>query len=197
MSKYEIEKEIKYILYYLQENSFWMDKKEVMDLYRKYLYLESRISTNNLSFKTDKDKYKCGNCYCYALGFTTPDIFNDVFVKFDDKMIGHNIGFVSDTVIDVSNSHDLMFGFENDMAYLGIKCYDSEIDKPNSHNGYKVSLYRGFDDFHFTRQNSDGSWSHKVGYEPIVIKCTDPFNVLDYEIVHTYEIVKPVVRRLI
>ncbi len=197
MNRYEIKKEIEYILSYLSHNSFWMNKKDVMNLYRRYLYLESRVSTNSPSFKDDKDMYKCGNCYCYALGFKTPNIFNDVFVKFDDKMIGHNIGFVSDTVIDISNSRDLMFGFENDMSYLGIKYYDSEILKPNIHNGYKVSLYRGFEDFHFTRQNKDGSWSHKIGYEPIVIKCSDPADVLDYEIIHTYEVVKPVVRRLI
>lgn len=55
-----------------------------------------------------------------------------------------------------------MFGFETDMGYLRIKCFDSEVDRPNLHNGYKVSLYRGSKDFHFTKQNSDGSWSHKV-----------------------------------
>lgn len=197
MNKISINREINNLLRFLNNNKDSISKIELMKLYRRYLYLSSRVSTNNPLYKNDKDNYKEGNCYCYALGFITPSIFNDIFARFDEKMIRHNIGFISDTFIDINSSSDLMFGFENDLSYLGIKYYNSNIESDNNHNGYKVSLYRGFDDFHFVRQNIDGSWSHKIGYEPIVIKCTDPRNVLDYELLNTYEIVKPVVRRFI
>lgn len=196
MNEFDIRREMDNIINFIKDNFSSISEDEVKELYKRYIYLESRVSTNSPSFKDDKDKYIYGNCYCYALGFTTPDVFSDVYGRFKKKMMTHNIGFISGNIIDVLSPDDLMFGFEIDMSYLGIKHFDSEVDKPNLHNGYKVSLYRGFKDFHFTRQNNDGSWSHKVGYEPIVIKCTDPLQVLDYEIIHTYEIVKPLVRRL-
>lgn len=194
MNEFDVRKEMKSIINFIKDNLFSISEDEVIELYRRYLYLESRVSTNSPSFKDDKGNYRYGNCYCYALGFTTPDVFSDVYGRFKKKMMTHNIGFISGNTIDVSDPDDLMFGFEIDMGYLRIKCFDSEVDKPNMHNGYKVSLYRGFKDFHFTRQNIDGSWSHKVGYRPIITKC-NPFDVSDYDIIHTYEIVKPLVRR--
>lgn len=197
MNEFDVRKEMDNIINFIKDNFSSISEEEVIELYRRYLYLESRISTNSPSFKGDKEKYRCGNCYYYALGFTTPDVFSDVYGRFKKKMMTHNIGFISGNTIDVSDPDDLMYGFEIDMGYLRIKCFDSEVDKPNQHNGYKVSLYRGFKDFHFTRQNSDGSWSHKLGYTSTIekVEMLQERVLGRYDYVKTLEIAKPVIMK--
>ena len=59
-------------------------------------------------------------------------------------------------------------------------------------------------DYHFVRQNSDGSWSSKLGYEECIVKSDNPLNYLNdniydvstnYEYVKTLELVKPSIKR--
>ena len=68
---------------------------------------------------------------------------------------------------------------------------------PNEHGGYKISLYESSDDFHFIRQNEDGTWSHKLGYSDLVERIDNPSKYLfdEYECIKTLEIVKPVLRK--
>ena len=78
------------------------------------------------------------------------------------------------------------------------KCFNPVQFAPIS--GFTTSIvydyYLSFNDFHFLRQNSDGSWSHKVGY----LNRLDKFDTLpnivngNYELIKVLEIVKPKVR---
>ena len=128
---------------------------EVLKIYREYLKLSMKISFNSPSFIEDKDDYKNGNCYCYAMGFNTPRIIGKKYFESCSRTLRHNVGFI--------------------------------------HGGYKIALFRSYYDFHFVRENSDSTWSHKKGYCNQIIRLEKLPIILDrdYDYVKTYEIVKP------
>lgn len=190
-------KEIRNILDYLRVNSESLTTEEIKKLYIRYLYLSTKVSTNNPKYKDFDMDYDGGNCYCYALGFLTPKEFNDPYRRITTKHMSHNIGFISDNYTDISCKDEIVENFLLDLDCLGIKHFETSVNDKNRHGGYKVSLYNCYDDFHFSRQNVDGSWSQKFGYTNTILKCSDPLDNLYYRYIATFEIVKPVVRRLI
>lgn len=190
-------KEIRNILDYLKVNSESLTVEEIRKLYIRYLYLSTKISTNNPKFKDFDMDYAGGNCYCYALGFLTPEEFNVPYHKITSKHMSHNIGFISGNITDIDSKEEIVEIFLLDLDYLGIKHFETDVNGKNRHGGYKVSLYNCYDDFHFSRQNKDGSWSQKIGYTSTILKCSDPLDNLYYRYITTFEIVKPVIKRLI
>ncbi len=190
-------KEIRNILDYLKVNSESLTVEEIRKLYIRYLYLSTKISTNNPKFKDFDMDYAGGNCYCYALGFLTPEEFNVPYHKITSKHMSHNIGFISGNITDIDSKEEIVEIFLLDLDYLGIKHFETDVNGKNRHDGYKVSLYNCYDDFHFSRQNKDGSWSQKIGYTSTILKCSDPLDNLYYRYITTFEIVKPVIKRLI
>lgn len=190
-------KEIRDILNYLRNNSENLTIEEIKKLYIRYLYLLTRVGISNPKYNDFDMDYDGGNCYCYALGFLTPEEFNIPYQRITSKPMSHNIGFISDNHTDISSKEDIVKNFLLDLDYLGIKHFETKVNAKNRYGGYKVSLYNTYDDFHFSRQNIDGSWSHKIGYTSPILKCSDPLDNLYYNYITTFEIVKPVIRRLI
>ncbi len=189
--------EIRNILDYLRVNSDSLTMDEIRKLYIRYLYLSTKVSTNNPKYKDFDVDYSDGNCYCYALGFLTPEEFNIPYHRITSKHMTHNIGFISGNVTDIASKEEIVDNFLLDLDCLGIKHFETSVNDKNRHGGYKVSLYNCYDDFHFSRQNKDGSWSQKIGYTSTILKCSDPLDNLYYRYITTFEIVKPVVRKLI
>ena len=188
----EVTKEIHSILRKLNEEGNEYKGSDIYRLYRDYLKLSMKLSFNNPSFEMDKSKYPYGNCYSYALGLRCPKIFARMF---DEKCIiffPYNVGLMQTSF----TSHDKCeLDLESDLDSLGIKHFDVDYDEPCEHGGYKISLYESDDDFHFIRENSDGSWSHKLGFSASVEKVKPSKYLFDeYEYVKTLEIVKPLVR---
>ena len=145
--------------------------QEIRRLYREYLKLYVKIS--RMIPEYDNGKYKGNiNCYFYALDLTLP-------------------------------SSDLLDYVYTDLDTLKIKAYDSGINIPLHHNGYKIAIFMENNkrsDYHFVRQNIDGSWSSKIGYEECIVRSDNPIDYLndniygiktDYELVKTLELVKP------
>lgn len=197
ISYINVYKEIRSILDYLRVNSDKLTLEEIKKLYIRYLYLSTKVSTNNPKFKDFDMDYAGGNCYCYALGFLTPEEFNVPYHKLTSKHMSHNIGFISGNITDIDSKEEIVKNFLLDLDYLGIKHFETDVNSKNRHGGYKVSLYNCYDDFHFSRQNKDGSWSQKIGYTSSILKCSDPLDNLYYRYITTFEIVKPVIKRLI
>ena len=110
--------------------------------------------------------------------------------------LGLNIGYLSKNLVFKGTPEKYLYGLAKDFEELNIDSYETSVDLPNCHNGYKIAFYLSFNDFHFLRQNSDGSWSHKVGYLNRIDKLdTLPKTVNgNYELIRTLEIVKPKVR---
>lgn len=190
-------KEIRNILDFLRVNSESLTLEEIKRLYIRYIYLSTKIGTNNPKYKDFDVDYSGGNCYCYALGFLTPEEFNIPYHRITSKHMTHNIGFISGNVTDIASKEEIVDNFLLDLDCLGIKHFETSVNDKNRHGGYKVSLYNCYDDFHFSRQNKDGSWSQKIGYTSTILKCSDPLDNLYYRYITTFEIVKPVVRKLI
>lgn len=188
-------KEIRNILDYLRVNSESLTIDEIKKLYIRYLYLSTKVSTNNPKYKDFDMDYAGGNCYCYALGFLTPEEFNIPYHRIISKHMSHNIGFISGNVTDIASKEEIVDNFLLDLDYLGIKHFETGVNDKNRHGGYKISFFKSPHDFHFIRQNIDGVWSHKLGYTPTIEKIEMPQErVLGrYNYVKTLEIVKPVI----
>lgn len=139
---------------------------EVLKIYREYLKLSMKISFNSPSFIEDKDDYKNGNCYCYAMGFNTPRIIGKKYFESCSRTLRHNVGFISGLPY-YNDRKSIIRALESDLRCLNIEFYECEPDSKNIHGGYKIALFRSYYDFHFVRENSDSTWSHK---KDIVIK---------------------------
>lgn len=165
---------------------------EVLKIYREYLKLSMKISFNSPSLIEDKDDYKNGNCYCYAMGFNTPRIIGKKYFESCSRTLRHNVGFISGLPY-YNDRKSIIRALESDLRCLNIEFYECEPDSKNIHGGYKIALFRSYYDFHFVRENSDSTWSHKKGYCNQIIKLEKLPIILDrdYDYVKTYEIVKP------
>lgn len=185
--------------------------KEIRRLYREYLKLYVRI--NRMIPDYDEGRFKGNiNCYYYALDLSLPNVFSESFETITHNSFCTNIGEISTLKFFQDNfenptSSDLLDYVYSDLDTLEIKFYDSGINIPLHHNGYKIAIFMENNkrcDYHFVRQNSDGSWSSKLGYENLVVKSDNPLNYLNdniyniqtyYEYVKTLEIVKPSIKR--
>lgn len=58
-------REIRNILDYLRVNFESLTIEEIKKLYIRYLYLSTKVSTNNPKYKDFDMDYAGGNCYCY------------------------------------------------------------------------------------------------------------------------------------
>lgn len=168
-----------------------MDSPKYFELYKEYIKLLILISSNNPSFNDDVKKYINGNCYSYALDIFNPEGISNVILQ-----LGLNVGYLSRNLVYNGTKEKYLYGLAKDFEELNIDSYEISSDLPNEHGGYKIAFYLSFNDFHFLRQNSDGSWSHKVGY----LNRLDKFDTLpnivngNYELIKVLEIVKPKVR---
>ncbi len=170
---------------------------DVLDLYREYLKLSVKLGTNSPVFDEKFGKYAHCNCYCYALGITAPYEFVKRYEYKEIDDLSHNLGFMDDRFRYSLDLDMNLSGLQSDLELLGIDSYETTMLHEPSHNGYKIAFFKAYDDFHFIRQNSDGSWSHKLGYTPKIERIEMPQErVLGrYNYVKTLEIVKPVIRK--
>ena len=185
--------------------------KEIRRLYREYLKLYVRI--NRMLPEYDDGKFKGNiNCYFYSLDLSLPYIFKESFERITNHPFCTNLGEISalkyfrDNFI-VPTSDNLLDYVYTDLDTLKIKTYDSTIKTLPRHNGYKIAIFMEDNkrhDYHFVRQNADGSWSSKLGYEDLIVRSDNPFDYLNdniyniptsYELIKTLEIVKPSIKR--
>lgn len=191
----KIEAEIQEILRKLNNESISYKGSDIYKLYRDYLKLSMKLSFNSPSFEMDKSSYKYGNCYCYALGLECPEEFARMFNQKCVIFFPFNIGLMHTSFTSHNNCiNDL----NSDLDELDIRHYDVDYKDPCEHGGYKIALFQTDGDFHFVRENSDGSWSHKYGFSTYVERMDKlPKYLFDeYEFVKAIEIVKPLVRRI-
>ncbi len=185
--------------------------KEIKRLYREYLKLYVKISRMIPEYDEGRFKGRI-NCYFYALDLSLPNIFSESFTRITNFPLCTNIGEISGLKFfnyrfNEPTSSNLLDYVYSDLDTLKIKAYDSTITGSIKHNGYKIAIFMEDSkrhDYHFVRQNSDGSWSSKLGYEELIVKSDNPLNYLNdniyniqtyYEYVKTLELVKPSIKR--
>lgn len=111
------------------------------------------------------------NCYAYALGLD---------VRQSDIC---DYAYQPGTISDVANISKLEYfpydmlikGIESDLEFLKIAYRSIEEGEMLTLSEWKIALLvDGYDDylidFHFLRQNSNGIWLHKDGYQGIIGK---------------------------
>lgn len=178
------------------------NKTQIKKLYMRYLKASLKLNTNRPSFESD---YNCTyeNCYMYALGLNTPKIFSLMWEKFRIEVLSCNVGFTElEKRESLRDKDKLLERFYTDCENLEIDIFDSDINTPPEHGGYKIAIYmskayslflNGYD-FHFVRQNYDESWSEKHGRDGDIILLDDIEHKWPYDLVKVIEVVKPVVK---
>ena len=192
-----MEKYLKLISFYNKVfTSNYMSELDLLKLYREFLRDYIRLSKENPSFESDSKwkLYTEGNCYCYALMLPTPKVFVRAYYSKSKHEFPHDVGFLSGK--EYSDDIDICYdNLRSDLDFLGVDYYETNNDAYNSHGGYKISFLKSIDDFHFLRQNIDGTWSHKRGYNSYIERTSFDEKIFeDFKHVKTLEIVKPVVR---
>lgn len=181
--------------------------ERLMNLYRKYLKLQ--VMSENIPKDYVLSK---GNCYFYALGLPIPDIFYQKYWELYGNIWQINVGEVGKDYRILTNKlalykyRYLLEALYADLETLKIKSYECNIDSMPTHNGFKIAIFsynnswKG--DYHFVRQNPDGTWMQKLGYSPYISSCKNILEFIDdynrkkdtdYEYVKTLELVKPVI----
>ena len=102
------------------------------------------------------------NCYAYALGedeWRYVGGSQDAVSNFDVNAVGEMV------VNDVTQSG---------MGIRPLSAFDSPIEADE----YRIALRTGESDYHFMRQNSDGTWSHKPSWLPTMLASgTNPSTI--------------------
>lgn len=177
-------------------------EEEVVELYVEYLKLQIQLSTNYPKLEANPEGFKYGNCYTYALGLKCPEIFWHKYKSFYKRGMDFDVGLVSKKKLYVANSSEEMLidSFYRDCEVLKINVFDSSFDGNLKHNGYKVLMFKDWNirnsyDYHFVRVNNNGFLSHKMGHNGPIFPLRNLQQVSSrYELVQTFEIVKPVIR---
>lgn len=171
-----------------------LDAKDIENIYVEYLKLKVQLGDKIPCFNEKTDKYRYVNSFGYALGIDLPECINKKYSKVASDLIRYNLGFISGenfAYTDQSKLDNLLA----DIEALNIKWFETNIEQPNEHGGYKIAFYcDDIKDFYIMRQNIDGSWSGKVYYMNKIIHLEKPEPLSDYfKLVKTLEIVKPTI----
>lgn len=172
------------------------DSDRIRELYIEYLKLSIRLGNNSPDFREYNSLY--GNCYTYALDVNCPAIFSQH--KYLKPNFSFNVGFISELEKENVDEKSLIENFYQDCEALKIRCYESDFASLPKHGGYNIALFMDTfieknHDFHFVRQNYDGTLSHRKGFMGDIV-LIDSMNKVDpdYRLVKTLEIVKPIIR---
>ena len=168
---------------------------QVKKLFYEYIKLDVVLYNSNPTSIINKKRYDNGNCYSFALDIPTPSIFVYLYDYFEIDDFYINPGFCSELSKISKSKEERINSFKMDLDKLNIKYYETRIDNPNRLNGYKIAILQKANNIHFIRQNTDYTWSEKIGYNSLF----ETFDSIKeshylkkgYLLDKTYEIVKP------
>jgi len=103
------------------------------------------------------------NCYSYALN-NQVDGWNN-----SNNVVWLNVGYASFVLTQpYINALNVDIVAKNDASVMGYTFNDSDRDEICSNGSYKIALViKNYVDYHWYRQNKDGSWSHKLSSNPV------------------------------
>ena len=173
--------------------------RDLLNLYKKYLQILIKYQDTIPCLENDY-KLKNVSCYLYALGLNIPTIFKNVYESLLPWQCGADPGEISgyDAFKNCWTEKEFLERIYADLDTLNIKIYPSTINSMPKHNGYKIACFLDKDgkDFHFARQNTNGLWSQKLGFNDQIYLSDNPMAFFDeiphynYELIRTLEIVK-------
>ena len=148
---------------------------KMQELYREYLKLAVRLQpkipkNNNAYYSTSS------NCYTCALDLPMPYFLEEHLMKnphLKNFLTIQNVGMISgyrkNIKYGITSEKEFLECLYSDLEYLKFKYYETDVLDNPSHRGYKIGIYYdakitgGLANYHFVRQNLDGSWSSKMG----------------------------------
>ena len=180
-------------------------RHDIHELYNKYLKICVCLDKKAPDYNGGMWPYK-NNCYYYALNLREPKMFQDIYTEIFYEGFYNRLGEIGGKPLPRRfTEKEILEGLYADLDALKIRSYESGLNKENNNGGYKIALYMrdkdviGIPDFHFIRQNSDGTWSEKNGYNDGIHVVSDPHNLTshsNYEYIQTLELVKPSIKEL-
>lgn len=161
-----------------------------MEKERKIQLIRESMRKNRYPLKYEwRYSYSDSNCYSYALGSGYRE------ERYSEGYI-YNLGSMSgyDPPKDKKEAEE---AFIADMKVLGINVRKSSLEEEIQEGEWKVVLFFDYEfdeiikipyrDFHFARQNEDGSWSHKEFKEgPVRQLSSNPEYCTDLDLVGYY-----------
>ena len=138
------------------------EKKDVYRLVHNFIRVNNYPTQSTAVLKC-RDKvynYKF-NCYGYIFGFT-----GEQYDRFDDKY-NWILGFSDEKYENITSYEDRNIVekmLKSDFKFLKLRLNLSDEQEKIEDGEIKFALYACDKDFHFVRQNADGTWSHKRGW---------------------------------
>lgn len=111
------------------------------------------------------------NCYAYALGLDIPE-YKICSGAYQPGTISQSANIRES---EYFSKVELLKGLRKDLEILNVSyrevCYDTKIEEDE----WKIALlfekyYGNLIDFHFLRENKNGNWFHKNGFNGIITK---------------------------
>jgi len=125
--------------------------------------------------KRDKrkfEKYHYNNCYTYAINQPINPYTGKSYEDYGHCQPGYLGG--KGIKLDVPYDKKLIKLARKDLKKLGYKLIKSSFKEyVDDENCWKVALCYANDDYHWYRQNKDGTWSHKLGTNKVKYKDED------------------------
>ncbi len=118
------------------------------------------------------------NCYAYAMQFRC------LYVQ------KYWPGFLSSSIPNKYNEKSIVDSFLKDCIMLELDFDFDKMKKQLYNDAYRVGIMWGKyeEDFHFIRENIDGTWSHMLGLGGSVERIFNPFEIDDYYLLKTVKI---------
>ncbi len=140
------------------------DLKTATRLFKDYFKSQKYPFEFSLEGWKDEDVVENTNCYRYAFNMQWRD---------DDRRVMAFLGWSYGKLHEHVTGPAAFGRFEIDLKRMGFKFQETTDAKSLPKRGYKIALFVYESDFHFARQNADGSWSHKEGFGAEVELLTD------------------------
>ena len=125
------------------------------------------------------------NCYCYAINQKINPVSETLFINWDHIQPG-NLGRKNNRMNDWKNltkeeiSNSFIDSVNFDLHFLGLQIIPSTFEEViDDEDVWKVALcfcFENIRDYHWYRQNDDGTWSHKCG--TFGVKNTDEEDII-------------------
>jgi hypothetical protein len=130
-------------------------------------------------FNKEKKLRDTVNCYAYALNLKRHPFTRDHFSELTDSGFGLQPGSLMKPIrpgvvmCPLRNPRNitafkLIEYISKDVEALGGKILPADLDTLIPQDGRKIALVvHPFKDYHFYRQDTDGTWSHKLATKPV------------------------------
>ena len=128
---------------------------------------------NGLKVEKVKFGYKCNNnCYTYAINQPLDPYTHDAYEDYSHCQPGVLGGLMKrDKECPHFDYTNFIKYVRRDLRDIGFKIKKSTIDEYiNNDRAWKIAFCYGISDYHFYRQNKNGTWSHKQGPAKIITK---------------------------